>query len=44
MAFALPLRVSRPFDFRLALGIPIFLMGLMLLLDPTALDLSLIHI
>ncbi|VVP59533.1 phosphatase PAP2 family protein [Pseudomonas silesiensis] len=40
MAFALPLRVSRPFDFRLALGIPIFLMGLMLSFDPTALDFS----
>lgn len=41
MAIALPLRVSRPFDFRFALGIPIVLMGLMLLLDPTALDFSL---
>lgn len=40
MAIALPRRVSRPFDFRLALGIPIVLMGLMLLLDPTALDFS----
>lgn len=41
MAIALPRRVSRPFDFRFALGIPIVLMGLMLLLDPTALDFSL---
>lgn len=40
MAIAIPLRASRPFDFRLALGIPIVLMGLMLLLDPTALDFS----
>ncbi len=40
MAIELPHRASRPFDFRLALGIPIVLMGLMLILDPTALDFS----
>jgi membrane-associated PAP2 superfamily phosphatase len=38
MAIALPLRASRPFDFRLALGIPTVLMGLMLFLDPTTVD------
>lgn len=41
MAIALPLRASRPFDFRLALGIPFLLMGLLLLLDPTAVDFAL---
>lgn len=38
MAIATPLRTSRPFDFRLALGIPFALMGVMLLMDPTAVD------
>lgn len=38
MAIALPLRASRPFVFRLALGIPIVLMGFMLFLDPTTVD------
>ena len=38
MAIATPLRASRPFNFRLALGIPLALMAVMLLMDPTAVD------
>ena len=35
---------SRHFNFRLGFGIPLALMGLMLLLDPTPLDFSLAHL
>jgi membrane-associated PAP2 superfamily phosphatase len=38
MAIAIPFQPAQRFDFRLALGIPILLMGLLLLLDPTDLD------
>lgn len=38
MAIATPLCASRPFNFRLALGIPLALMAVMLLMDPTAVD------
>ncbi|WP_263144880.1 phosphatase PAP2 family protein [Pseudomonas sp. RIT-PI-AD] len=35
---------SRPFDFRLGLGIPLALMALLLVLDPTGLDFALAHL
>jgi len=38
MVNALPLPVSRPFDFRLWLGFPLLVMGLLLWLDPAGLD------
>lgn len=44
MAIALPVRESRPFDFRLALGIPIAVMVLLLLLDPETLDFAIAHL
>lgn len=38
MVEALPIAASRPFDFRLGAGIPLALMLLLLIFDPTALD------
>ena len=38
MAIATPLPASRPFDFRLWLGFPLLIMGLLLWLDPAGLD------
>ena len=40
MAIALQPGVSRPFNFRLWLGIPLFVMGVLLWFDPTQLDFS----
>lgn len=37
-------RVSRFFDFRLGLGIPLLLMALLLLLDPSGVDFALAHL
>lgn len=44
MAIASSSNASRPFDFRLALGIPLLLMGLMLLFDMTTIDFQLAHL
>lgn len=41
MAIAIPFLPTQRFDFRIALGIPILLMAVMLLVDPTDLDYSL---
>ncbi|WP_312931367.1 phosphatase PAP2 family protein [Pseudomonas sp.] len=44
MAIAFSSTASRPFNFRLALGIPLLLMGLMLLFDMTPIDFQLAHL
>lgn len=43
MALTLPVCPSRPFDFRIWLGLPLAAMGLMLLSDPSTVDFALAH-
>tara|TARA_R110000868_G_scaffold159736_3_gene388833 strand:- start:32913 stop:33128 length:216 start_codon:yes stop_codon:yes gene_type:complete len=43
MAVVRTAHTNRYFDFRLALGIPLVLMALLLLLDPSGVDFALAH-